>query len=186
MRLMRSHGLSRDAETWSNTELAFDQGQDNPWYYEMQDIGYNYRLTDFQAALGRSQLKKMPFFAEQRRKLAKHYLDMASGQNQAFRFVAVPNAARSVQHLMVCLIDFEAIGKTRRQVMAELRDRGVGTQVHYIPIHRQPYYSKQVGELELPGADAYYARCLSLPLYPGMNLEDVDTVCDVLKEVVVS
>ncbi|MEQ8482555.1 MAG: UDP-4-amino-4,6-dideoxy-N-acetyl-beta-L-altrosamine transaminase [Hoeflea sp.] len=184
MRLMRTHGLSRDPETWSNTELAFDQGQDNPWYYEMQDIGFNYRLTDFQAALGRSQLRKMPFFAEERRKLARHYVDMASDRNQPFRFVGAPNAAHSVQHLMVCLIDFEAIGKTRRQVMAELRDRGVGSQVHYIPIHRQPYYNNQLAQLDLPGADAYYARCLSLPLYPGMDLEDVEMVCDVLKDVI--
>ncbi|NKI58350.1 UDP-4-amino-4,6-dideoxy-N-acetyl-beta-L-altrosamine transaminase [Labrenzia sp. PO1] len=184
MRLMRSHGLSRDATTWLNTELAFDQGYSNPWYYEMQDIGYNYRLTDLQAALGRSQLKKMPFFAEQRRKLAKHYRNVLSGQNKAFRFVMVPNTERSVQHLMVCMIDFESIGKTRRQVMSELRDRGVGSQVHYIPIHRQPYYSRKVGELDLKGADAYYARCLSLPLYPGMSLANVETVGEVLKDVV--
>ncbi|HEX7943779.1 MAG TPA: DegT/DnrJ/EryC1/StrS family aminotransferase, partial [Phenylobacterium sp.] len=81
------------------------------------------------------------------------------------------------------LIDFEAVGKTRREVVEALRDRGVGTQVHYIPVHRQPYYQGLYGELDLPGAEAWYARCLSLPLYPGMADADVAVVVDALKDV---
>ena len=87
------------------------------------------------------------------------------------------------QNLCV-LIDFEAAGKTRRQVVDELRARGVGTQVHYIPVHRQPYYRARYGELALPGAEAWYARCLSLPLYPGMADGDVDKVVAALKAAV--
>jgi dTDP-4-amino-4,6-dideoxygalactose transaminase len=84
---------------------------------------------------------------------------------------------------MVALIDFAAAGKTRREVVDALRARGVGSQVHYIPVHRQPYYASRYGALDLPGAEAWYARCLSLPLYPGMADEDVDRVVAALAEV---
>jgi dTDP-4-amino-4,6-dideoxygalactose transaminase len=84
---------------------------------------------------------------------------------------------------MCVLIDFEAAGRSRRQVVEALRERGVGTQVHYIPVHRQPYYSARYGALDLPGAEAWYARCLSLPLYPGMADDDVGRVADALKAV---
>jgi dTDP-4-amino-4,6-dideoxygalactose transaminase len=87
-------------------------------------------------------------------------------------------------HLYVVLIAFEQIGLTREQVMARLRERGIGSQVHYIPVHRQPYYRDRYGDLALPGADAYYRRALSLPLFPSMNDEDVTRVVDALAEIV--
>ena len=86
-------------------------------------------------------------------------------------------------HLAVALIEFNEIGMTRTRVVEELRDRGVGTQVHYVPVHLQPYYRQRYGALQLPGAERYYARCLSLPLYPSMKWADVDRVCDQLAEV---
>ena len=86
-------------------------------------------------------------------------------------------------HLMCVLIDFEAAGRTRREVVEALRARGVGTQVHYIPVHRQPYYRGLYGDLDLPGAETWYARCLSLPLYPGMADGDVAKVADALRDV---
>jgi dTDP-4-amino-4,6-dideoxygalactose transaminase len=89
-----------------------------------------------------------------------------------------------VLHLMCVLIDFEAAGHTRRQVVEALKERGVGSQVHYIPVHRQPYYRARYGQLDLPGADAWYSRCLSLPLYPGMADEDVRTVVAALQDAV--
>jgi dTDP-4-amino-4,6-dideoxygalactose transaminase len=86
-----------------------------------------------------------------------------------------------VLHLMTVLIDFDAAGRSRREVVDALKSRGVGSQVHYIPVHRQPYYQARYGPLDLPGAEAWYARCLSLPLYPGMADEDVARVVTALK-----
>ena len=96
---------------------------------------------------------------------------------------ASPAWSDPVLHLMTVLIDFEAAGRTRAEVVEALRAKGVGTQVHYIPVHRQPYYRDRYGALELPGAEAWYARCLTLPLYPGMADEDVDRVAAALADV---
>jgi dTDP-4-amino-4,6-dideoxygalactose transaminase len=98
------------------------------------------------------------------------------------RVAASPAWSEPVLHLMCVLIDFEAAGRGRREVVERLRERGVGSQVHYIPVHRQPYYRQRYGELELPGAEAWYARCLSLPLFPGMADGDVAMVVDALKD----
>jgi dTDP-4-amino-4,6-dideoxygalactose transaminase len=98
------------------------------------------------------------------------------------QIAASPPWSRPVPHLMTVLIDFAAAGRDRGQLMAALRARGVGSQVHYIPVHRQPYYRGRYGELSLPGAEAWYARCLSLPLYPGMADSDVEKVASALKD----
>jgi UDP-4-amino-4,6-dideoxy-N-acetyl-beta-L-altrosamine transaminase len=170
LRRLRSHGMIRPA------------GGD-PWWYEMPEIGFNYRLPDILCALGISQLAKLDAFAARRRILAARYeaalKPLAPLVVQATR----PDWSDPVLHLMVALIDFEAAGRTRREVVEALRERGVGTQVHYIPVHTQPYYRERYGELELPGASAWYERCLSLPLYPGMADDDVDRVVAALADV---
>ncbi|MBL8575198.1 MAG: UDP-4-amino-4,6-dideoxy-N-acetyl-beta-L-altrosamine transaminase [Hyphomicrobiaceae bacterium] len=185
LKIKRSHGLSRDADEWTNGELAFEEGTGaaNPWYYELGEVGYNYRLTDFQAAMARSQLKRLPHFAARRRRLVALYHQKLDGLSNVVKLVAPRDGTDPVLHLMVALIDFKAIGKTRKEVMMALRQRGVGTQVHYIPIHRQPYYARRAVGLDLPGADAYYAKCLSLPLYPDMTDADVDVVVGALREI---
>jgi UDP-4-amino-4,6-dideoxy-N-acetyl-beta-L-altrosamine transaminase len=167
LRTLRSHGMVRPA------------GAD-PWWYEMPEPGFNYRLPDILCALGISQLKKLPRFAARRRALAQAYEAALAPLAPVVRPAASPAWSDPVLHLMCVLIDFQAAGVTRRQVVERLRDRGVGTQVHYIPVHRQPYYRERYGELELPGAEAWYARCLSLPLYPGMADEDVGRVVEAL------
>jgi UDP-4-amino-4,6-dideoxy-N-acetyl-beta-L-altrosamine transaminase len=167
LRTLRSHGMVRPA------------GAD-PWWYEMPEPGFNYRLPDILCALGISQLKKLPRFAARRRALAQAYEAALAPLAPVVRPAASPAWSDPVLHLMCVLIDFEAAGVTRRQVVERLRDRGVGTQVHYIPVHRQPYYRERYGELELPGAEAWYAQCLSLPLYPGMADEDVGRVVEAL------
>ncbi len=183
--LLRNHGLERDAELFTDPDIGFEPGSGaaNPWAYELQMLGYNYRLTDFQAALGRSQLGRMPQFGSARKALVAAYRRKLVPL--AHLVQPVPNTAdaEAVLHLMVGRIDFAACGKTRRQVMAELRALGVGTQVHYIPIHRQPYYRALNPDLTLPGAEAYYSHCLSLPLYPDMTEADVDTVVRALAQV---
>jgi UDP-4-amino-4,6-dideoxy-N-acetyl-beta-L-altrosamine transaminase len=170
LRVMRSHGMVRPA------------GAD-PWVYEMAEPGFNYRLPDILCALGLSQLKKLPRFAARRRALAAAYEAALAPLAPIVRIAARPAWSDPVLHLMCVLIDFEAAGVTRRQVVDALRERGVGTQVHYIPVHTQPYYRERYGELDLPGANAWYERCLSLPLYPGMADEDVGRVVEALRAV---
>jgi len=170
LRVLRSHGMVRPP------------GSD-PWWYEMREPGFNYRLPDILCALGLSQLAKLPRFAARRRALAKAYDAALAQLAPMVRPAARPAWSDPVLHLMCVLIDFEAAGVTRREVVEALRERGVGTQVHYIPVHRQPYYRDRYGALELAGAEAWYARCLSLPLYPGMADEDVERVVGALKAV---
>lgn len=170
LRRLRSHGMIRP------------EGGD-PWWYEMPEIGFNYRLPDILCALGLSQLAKLDRFAARRRALAARYEEALQPLAPLVVQAARPDWSDPVQHLMVALIDFPAAGLTRREVVEALRARGVGTQVHYIPVHTQPYYRERYGELELPGAQAWYERCLSLPLYPGMADEDVDHVVMALAEV---
>ncbi|HLZ76296.1 UDP-4-amino-4,6-dideoxy-N-acetyl-beta-L-altrosamine transaminase [Phenylobacterium sp.] len=170
LRVMRSHGMVRPA------------GAD-PWWYEMPEPGFNYRLPDILCALGLSQLKKLPRFAARRRALAMAYEAALAPLAPMVRIAARPAWSDPVLHLLCVLIDFEAAGTTRRQVVDALRERGVGTQVHYIPVHRQPYYAERYGGLDLPGAEAWYDRCLSLPLYPGMADGDVERVVEALRGV---
>lgn len=180
----REHGLVRSPEDWLQKQMGFDPvtGEFNPWYYEQHDIGYNYRLTDIQAALGRSQLRKLPKFAQIRHRLVEQYWDHASVLGNKVKLAPSSRNSRAVFHLMVALINYEQIGTTRREFMLLLRERGIGSQVHYIPIHSQPYYRRCSDTPHLDGASKYYSRCLSLPLYAGMTIDDVEFVCSTLSE----
>lgn len=177
----RNHGMSRDAAGFINRDLAFAaDGSANPWYYEMAEPGYNYRAPDVLCALGLSQLKKLDRFITRRRQLAALY-DRALGA-LAPLVNRVPKVAWSehAYHLFAVLIDFAAAGLDRAEVMHRLRSAGIGSQVHYLPVHRQPYYRQRYGMISLPGADAYYSRCLSLPMFPTMADADVNRVVDAL------
>ncbi|HZZ89942.1 MAG TPA: DegT/DnrJ/EryC1/StrS family aminotransferase, partial [Caulobacteraceae bacterium] len=170
MRTLRSHGMQRPAGG-------------EPWWYEMPEPGFNYRLPDILCALGLSQLAKLPRFVERRRELARRYEAALAPLGPRVRAAAHPAGSDPALHLMTALIDFGAAGVTRAEATAALKARGVGSQVHYIPVHRQPYYAERYGIADLPGADAWYARCLSLPLYPAMADTDVDRVVAALGEV---
>ena len=178
LRLFRSHGIVRDP-----AQFRDPPAEPQPWLYEMQALGYNYRLPDLLCALGLSQLAKLPRFAMRRRALAIRYWSLLARLSPVVRAVAPPPGCDPALHLFIILIDFAAAGLSRAEVMAGLAARGIGSQVHYIPVHRQPYYRDRYGDLDLPGADAYYARCLSLPLYPGMTENDPDRVVEALAEV---
>ncbi|MGO4128860.1 UDP-4-amino-4,6-dideoxy-N-acetyl-beta-L-altrosamine transaminase [Inquilinus sp. YAF38] len=182
----RSHGMTRDPDTFVNTELAVDPAQAgvNPWYYEMQEIGFNYRLTDIQAALGLSQLRKLDWFKARRRALAARYDAALAPLAPVLRPIAKAPGCDPVLHLYEVLIDFAAIGRTRGQVVRALHAKGIGTQVHYIPVNRQPYYEDIYGRRPLPGAESFYASCLSLPLFPAMQDGDVERVVEALREVI--
>lgn len=175
--LSRNHGMTREEQAFENTDLAFDaRGGANPWYYEMHDIGFNYRLTDLQCALGLRQLDKLDGFVTRRRALAEKYdaalVSMAPVVKPPKR-VADQDPA---WHLYAPRIDFTAAGVDRATVMGRLRESGIGSQVHYIPIHLQPFYRRRYGEFQMPGAMNYYRRTLSLPLFPAMEEADVDRV----------
>ena len=170
LRRLRSHGMVRPDGA-------------EPWWYEMPEVGFNYRLPDVLCALGLSQLTKLPMFAERRRILAGAYAAALAPLAPIVRLAARPAWSQSVLHLMTVLIDFKAARRSRGEVMAALNARGVGSQVHYIPVLRQPYYRERYGDLNLPGAEAWYDRCLSLPLYPGMEDGDVGRVVAALGEV---
>jgi UDP-4-amino-4,6-dideoxy-N-acetyl-beta-L-altrosamine transaminase len=174
--LLRTHGILKDP-----ARLTQNPG---PWYYEMVDLGYNYRMTDLQAALGVSQLGRLELFKKRRKEIIAAY-------NEAFRtqaLIRIPYqapGANSCFHLYVLRIDFAKLGKDRKTVMAELRENGVGSQVHYIPVHTQPYYQKTFGykQGDFPVAERYYEEALSLPLFPKMGDGDVQHVIDSVQRV---
>lgn len=175
--MLRSHGVTKDEEL-----LTKNPG---PWYYEMQSLGFNYRMTDMQAALGCSQLRKLGFFKKRRREIVAAY-NRAFAGTKYLKTPVEPEGVSSCFHLYAVRADFAALGKSRAQVMAELRERGIGTQVHYIPVHTHPYYKEAYGykEGDYPNAERYYGQALSLPLYPGLSDGDVETVVKAVKEAI--
>jgi dTDP-4-amino-4,6-dideoxygalactose transaminase len=175
LRVFRDHGIVRDSG-------SFEQAAPGPWYYEQQQLGHNLRLCDLQCALGTSQLTKLDRFVARRREIAARYTQRL----QALPHVTpVAQGTESAFHLFPVLIDFAALGRSRAQVMAELRARQIGSQVHYIPIPAQPYYA-HLGYtlLGLEGAQRYYDRVLSLPMYPALSDADVDYVVESLAAIV--
>lgn len=176
-----NHGMSHDPSTWRNRDMAFDAlGEALPWYYEMIEPGFNYRLSDIHSALALSQLAKLGLAVERRRHLVALYDQALADLAPAVRPVARSAGWNPAWHLYVALIDFQAVGIARADVMRRLRAAGIGTQVHYIPVHKQPYYRSLNQSLTLPGAEAYYSRCLSLPLFPAMEDSDVARVVEAL------
>jgi len=185
LRRLRNHGIVRDPAAMQHPDQAVDaSGAANPWYYEIDELGYNYRASDIHCALGLSQIGKLDAFARRRQQLAARYDAALADLAPHVQPVQRDGFSRPVWHLYVVLIDFETIGLTRGQLMRELATKGIGTQVHYLPLHRQPYYRHRYGDASLPGADRYYASALSLPLFPDMADEDVDRVAAALGDLV--
>jgi UDP-4-amino-4,6-dideoxy-N-acetyl-beta-L-altrosamine transaminase len=182
MRRLRSHGMVRDEALIENRALSCDSRGLLPWSYEMPEIGWNYRMPDILCALGISQLNKLPRFIARRRALAALYDALLAPFAPNIRPVPRRGGAHG-WHLYRVLVNFDALGTSRRTVMEFLRQRDIGTQVHYIPVHRQPYYRERYGDLNLSGADAYYARCLSLPFFPSMVDDDVRRVVGALEQI---
>jgi len=175
MSRLRSHGITRNP-------ADMEANSDQPWWHEMHELGWNYRLSDIQAALARSQLSRLDQFAAIRKALAARY-DQLLAENNLIRPIERAPDCDPCLHLYPVRIDFEAAGKSRTEVMTELKALGVGTQVHYIPVSNQPWYSKRYGAQNFPGAEAYYASTLSIPLFAGMSDDDPDRVVDALNQV---
>jgi UDP-4-amino-4,6-dideoxy-N-acetyl-beta-L-altrosamine transaminase len=174
MRVVRAHGSVRDMALYDDTA-----GMDPIWSYQMFEIGWNYRLPEVSCALGIAQLARLPAFMARRREVACQYDRLLAPLAPQIKPVA-RHSNRHGWHLYAIHLDWAALGTTRARVMTWLKDHGIGTQIHYIPVHRQPYYRRRYGELLLPGAEAYYARCLSIPLFPAMTDSDVARVADAL------
>lgn len=176
MRLLRSHGVTRDA-------ADMEEPNHDPWYYEQRDLGYNYRLTDIQAALGESQMKRLPAFLARRRELASCYDRLLVGL--PLRLPYQEAWAESAWHLYVIQIGQEA-QRSRAEVFACLREEGIGVNVHYIPVHTQPWYRRLGFDWnQFPEAEAYYRRALSLPLFPALTEVEQDRVVAALRRALV-
>lgn len=181
IRQLRGHAMEKDPGQWSDAKAGTaSDGSPNPWYYEMQKLAYNYRATDIQCALGISQLKKLDSFVKKRRILAAYYDDQLARLDNRVQPVRRSADCVSAWHLYPVLIEFQQLKLDRGAVMRALNEAGIGTQVHYVPVSRQPYYVDRYGQQCLPGADSYYAQVLSLPIYPGMTYADIDRVVDEL------
>jgi dTDP-4-amino-4,6-dideoxygalactose transaminase len=220
-RLLRTHGITRNYDEFIGLDdsLSFSSSAINPphsaidappsairdqsslaergpWSYEMQELGYNYRITDLHCALGRNQLKRLPEFITRRQQIVALYnqalgnldwlkppaFDSASLTTRYESPAAGPDFSYKLSdlslHLSTVQIDFPRLGKTRTEVMQELREKGVGTQVLYIPVYLQPWYRRTYGYApgKCPNAEEFYARALSFPLYPAMSDKDVGKV----------
>jgi perosamine synthetase len=177
IRLWRLHGMSRDA--WKR------YAADGSWAYEVVDVGYKYNLPDVLAAIGLAQLRKLDRLAAERRALVDQYRRALAGLD-AVALPEEPPGFESAWHLFVVRLDPERLSLERGAVIEELRRRGIGTSVHFIPLHRHPYYRRTLGvdARDFPGAEALFARCLSLPLYPGLGTAGVERVAGALADVV--
>jgi UDP-4-amino-4,6-dideoxy-N-acetyl-beta-L-altrosamine transaminase len=172
--MLRSHGIIR-------TPALMSGDYNGPWFYQQIELGFNYRMTDVQAALGSSQLSRLEEFVGRRNSLARRY-------NDAFRDLNVtlpwqhPDC-RSAYHLYVLRLKLSEMRKTRRQVFEELLSAGIGVNVHYIPVHTQPYY-RQLGFKpgDCPEAEKYYEEAITLPLFPELAEEDQDAVIDAARK----
>jgi UDP-4-amino-4,6-dideoxy-N-acetyl-beta-L-altrosamine transaminase len=184
LRRLRNHGIVREPDDFVQPDLGFAKdGSPNPWYYEISEIGFNYRLTDIQCALGLSQLTKLDRFGARRAALVDRYREALAPLAPVVRPLRAVASCRPCWHLFVVLIDFPAASLDRATVVRRLAERGIGSQVHYMPLHLHPYYRARYGNQSFPGAEAYYERALSLPLFAAMTEADVDRVVSALHEV---
>jgi dTDP-4-amino-4,6-dideoxygalactose transaminase len=170
---LRSHGIVREPE-------QFEFPPAGPWVYEQQQLGFNYRMTDLQAALGLSQLQRLQAIVAERNRLLQTYRDLLD--DLPVRLLEVPAGVLSAVHLAVIQLDRASPDK-HRQVFEGLRAAGIGVQLHYSPVHLQPYYRRMgFGEGQFPVSEAYSTSAISLPLFPGLAAVEQQRVAKVLKE----
>lgn len=181
---LRSHGINKLDDPLMCPEQGVTGTTVNPWYYEMQELGYHYRITDMQCALAMSQLKKLDRFLARRRELA-HAYDRAFAGMTHLRPAQPDRRDDSGLHLYVVRINFAAAGITRAELMLALRSRGIGSQVHYIPVPAQPLYQQRGHTLSAyPQAQAYYNECLTIPLFYDLSDAQQAQVIAALQELV--
>jgi len=178
LKLFRTHGITKDKDKL----LKYD----GPWYHEMQELGYNYRLTDFQCVLGLSQLKKIDRIIQRRREIVQKYncefKDMLEIEIPEIN----PIGSNPAWHIYIIQLNLERLKVDRREIFEALRAENIGVNVHYIPVHLQPYYQKKFGYRlgDFPKAEHYYSRAITLPIFPKMTDRDVDDVIRAVKKVI--
>ena len=181
---LRSHGINKLDDSFINIKQSKSEGLSNPWYYEMQDLGYNYRITDFQSALGKSQLKKLNLFIDRRIDLVKRY-DKAFSKFKYLKTIQSEFRAKSSHHLYVVKINFKKINITRAELMIKLRDYGIITQVHYIPVTQHPFYEKLGYNSEnIKNSINFYNMCLTLPLYYSLKDDEQDYIIEKIHQII--
>lgn len=181
---LRSHGINKLDDPLQLPEQAETNGVRDPWYYEMQELGFHYRITDMQCALALSQFKKLDKFMARRIDLAKKYDEAFAGMHNC-RPAQTSGRDQSGHHLYVLRIDFNSIGISRGQLMQGLRSREIGSQVHYIPVPAQPYYHRLGFKMgDYPNAQNYYQEALSIPLFYDLTNEQQEQVINAIKELV--
>jgi dTDP-4-amino-4,6-dideoxygalactose transaminase len=174
--LLRSHGITKD----SNIMTKESEG---PWYYQQLELGFNYRITDIQAALGISQLSQLDKFVDKRNELANRYNLLLS--DLPVQIPLVSENRKSSFHLYVIRIDRSKVKKSHKIIFTELKEKGIGVQLHYIPVHLQPYYESIGFKLgDFPEAETYYNEAISLPMYYDLTFDDQNFVVQKLKEVI--
>jgi len=175
MELLRSHGITRD-------ENEMTHEADGPWYYQQIDLGFNYRMTELQAALGLSQMSRLDEFVTKRHAIAKQY-------NRLFAELPVITPWQHADgysglHLYAIRLKLAEINKTHRQVFEELRQAGIGVNLHYIPVYHQPHYEKMGFTAGYcPEAEKYYSEAISLPMYPGLSETQQNKVFETLHQI---
>lgn len=172
--LLRSHGITKDPS-------EFVGNNDGLWYYEMQEMGFNYRITDFQCALGISQFSKLEAFLEKRRAIAKRYDQFVKDNKQHFEYHAIPKDRKSAHHLYVLQLKDK---NKRNYFFNGLKAAGILPQVHYIPVHLQPYYKSNFNynKGDFPEAEHFYEKIISLPIYYGLTDDELDRVISTLSQ----
>ena len=175
MRRFRNHGIGKDFR---------QREKEGSWHYEMLDLGYNYRITDIQCALGLSQLRKLPNWVSRRQQIAHCYSD-AFGELEALEPLGVRKGISHAYHLYVVRLRLNRLAAGRDRVFAALREEGIGANVHYIPIHLHPYYQNRFGTRwgMYPVSEAAYEEILSLPIFPGMSDQEVEIVISAVRRV---
>jgi len=178
MNLHRSHGVTRDHRLMTHDP-------DGPWYYQQVELGYNYRMTELQAALGISQMERLDTFVARRHELAKRY-DALLQELPVTTPCQYPESYSSL-HLYVVRLQLDKVGQIHRQVFEGLRERDIGVNLHYIPVHTQPYYHTMGFAAEdFPEAMAYYREAISLPMFQGLTREHQDKVVSTIKSILQS
>jgi UDP-4-amino-4,6-dideoxy-N-acetyl-beta-L-altrosamine transaminase len=173
LQMLRTHGITRNPERLTRN--------DGPWYHELQELGFNYRITDLQCALGLSQMRKLDEFVERRRQLVDLYGALIKDLSPEVSLLTETAGRRSSYHLLVARVSGGS--ERRRRVFDSLHAQGIRAQVHYIPVHTQPFYMEHYGFRpgDFPVAEKYYEGCVSLPLFPRMTDADVERVVNALR-----
>lgn len=174
MRRLRSHGITRAAD-------EFEYVSDGPWYYEQNELGYNYRMSDIEAALGMSQLRKLDLFISERRAIASRYVEMFKDSP-----IIVQQQSANVEssyHLFIIRTNLRSLRASQTQIFERLSANGINANLHYIPLYRHPYFSKLgFNPSEFPEAESYYSNALSIPIFPGLTIEQQELVVECIQK----